>query len=179
MHARARLAVGISFVLFSVVGASFVIAYWADRSFGWATGRAALYIVVIGCVHVIGYLLYVGQNQTLGNDSESGQDSLDLAEPYWPAIKDGVIVQTVLGVATALLLDGGRSLQFFTVAFICQWSVALMIVIRRKQTPTKIDLFFLRWGILILLVATGLVAPTVWRIIGESHLSGWERLWSD
>jgi hypothetical protein len=57
MNAPARLAVGTSFVLFSVVGASFVIAYWADRSIGWATGRAALYIVVIGCVHVIRYVV--------------------------------------------------------------------------------------------------------------------------
>jgi hypothetical protein len=77
---------------------------------------------------------------------------------------------------TALMLDGGRTFGFFKVAVLGHWVGILMIIGRRPISPTKWDIFFIRWGVLLLLTAAGLIAPLVWAIIGDSHLSGWQRL---
>src|SRR5687768_7542049 len=104
MNAHPRLAVGTSFLLVSSFGASSVFIYWADQTIGGATGRAALFVGIMACVPLVGYLLYVGQLQSPEDEAISGQDSSKSSAEYWPALRDATIVQVVLGVLSALLL---------------------------------------------------------------------------
>jgi hypothetical protein len=83
----------------------------------------------------------------------------------------------MFGIPSALLLDGGRVFGFFKVAFVGHWIAILMIIGRRPMSPTKADILIVRWGVLLLLLATGVIAPFIWSVIGESHLNGWQRLW--
>jgi len=93
-----------------------------------------------------------------------------------PALRDGILLQAVFGVLTALMLDMGRSFGFFKVALIGHWMGIFVIMGRRPLSPTKWDIFFIRVGVLAILTLVVLIAPIVWNVIGESHLSGFERL---
>ena len=91
------------------------------------------------------------------------------------AIWDGVLLQLLLFVFTGLILDGGHLTRMCIVAVTGYWIVAAMLIVRRRKSPTKTDLFFLRWGILPMMCAVPLIAGVVYSIIGISHLSGLER----
>jgi hypothetical protein len=176
--APARFAVAASFVAVSLVGTGFLFGYWASESIAGAAGRSILFIVIMASVHLAGYLLYVQQAPPMRPVSMPlPRASFEFSPQYWPAIKDAIVLQLLFGVPSALLLDGGRVFGFFKVALIGHLSGMLMIIGRRPMSPTKTDIFFIRWGILLLFLATGVIAPFIWSIIGESHLSGWQRLW--
>jgi hypothetical protein len=118
-------------------------------------------------------------NQWVAQSAGAAQsvEPFELVSTYWPAFKSALIFQFVFGVLTALMLDGGRSFEFFKVAFAGHWIGILIIIGRRPISPTKADIFFIRWGLPVVMLATGLVAPFIWSMIGASHLSGWQRLW--
>ncbi len=96
-------------------------------------------------------------------------------DTFASAVKLGVVVQVVLFVLTALILDGGRSNKMCIVAMIGYWIVVAVMMIRRRTVPTRTDLLFLRYGMLALLAIVPLLAAAVYRVIGESHLNGIER----
>lgn len=100
-----------------------------------------------------------------------------LSPLYGPAIRFGVIVQSILGILTVLMLDMGQSFAVFKVAFLGHWLGIFLLLARRPGFPTKTDIVFIRWGTPLLMMATGLIAPLVWKGIGKSDLSGWQRLW--
>lgn len=179
MHARARVVVVVSFVLMSVMGAGFILAYWANQSVARAAYRSLLYLVIIGCVHLAGYLLYVQQFQAAASAPVSRRISSGISDKYWPALKQGLLLQIIFGVLSALILVAGDPFMLFAVALLGHWMGILMIVLRRPTSPTAVDLFFVRYGIVLLMIATVLVAPSVWSIIGESHLNGLERLFGE
>ena len=174
--AYARIAVTGSFVVMSIIGAGFVFSYWSSQSITTAAGCSILFLVIIACVHLAGYILYVRQDSHKLAKAVPPQASFQYSASYWPALKVAIVGQVVLGILTALMLDGGRTFGFFKVALLGHWIGILMIIGRRPLAPIKWDLFFIRWGVLLLLIVAGLVAPLVWAIIGESSLSGWQRL---
>jgi TatA/E family protein of Tat protein translocase len=106
------------------------------------------------------------------------ESEFNLSPLYWPALRFGILVQVMLGVLTALMLDMGQSFAVFKVAFLGHWLGILLLFARRPISPTKTDIIFIRWGTPLLMMAIGLIAPLVWKSIGKSDLSGWQRLWS-
>jgi hypothetical protein len=92
------------------------------------------------------------------------------------ALKSGVVLQALLLVLTACILDGGEILRQFLVALIGYWLGVACILIRRERTPTRTDLFFTRYGSLVLLALAPMVAKLVYLLIGESTFSGLHRL---
>jgi hypothetical protein len=109
-------------------------------------------------------------------DSAKQHDLDEFLQNAGPALKFGLTVELVFLVLTVLMLDGGRSLQFFVVALIGHWLLIVLIVARRPLSPTKIDLICIRSGLPLLLIVIGIIAPAIWSIIGESTLSGLERM---
>lgn len=102
--------------------------------------------------------------------------SFEFSPAIWPAIKNCLILQVVLGLLTSLMLDGGGSFKFFQVAFIGHWIAIIMILGRRPLSQTGLDLVLIRFGILIFMIITGLIAPVVWDCVGHSQFSGIERI---
>jgi TatA/E family protein of Tat protein translocase len=106
------------------------------------------------------------------------QSEFKLSPLFWPALRFGIIVQAILGVLTALMLDTGESFNVFKVAFLGHWLGIFLLFARRPLSPTKTDIVFIRWGTPLLMMAIALVAPFVWTIIGKNDLSGWQRVTS-
>jgi sec-independent protein translocase protein TatA len=106
------------------------------------------------------------------------ESELKLSPLYWPALRFGIIVQAIFGVLTALMLDMGQTFGVFKIAFLAHWLGIFLLFARRRLSPKKTDLVFIRWGTPILMIAITFVAPLVWTIIGRSDLSGWQRLTS-
>jgi hypothetical protein len=172
---KARNSVVASFLLTSIVGVVFLLVHWWSEGVGIAIWTSVLFVVIAGSMHGAGYLLYVQQFEP-----KPAVAPLPVGKRfsplYWPAIRFGGVLQVVLGFLTASLLDGGRAFGFFQVAFVAYWLIVGLIIVRRPQSPTRGDIVFIRWGIVFTLFVSGNCAPFVWRIIGESDLSGWQRL---
>ena len=100
-------------------------------------------------------------------------------EPLMSALKSGVGLQAVLFLLTACMLDGGQLFGQFLVAMIGYWIGVAFIVIRRETKTTRFDLFYVRYGSVILLVLAPAIAKLVYSIIGETPQSGLERLLHD
>jgi hypothetical protein len=181
MHANAGLAFGLSFVVTSLAFSAVIFANLVgERGWAFAAGVAAMFVMIIAGLHLAGWLYYILQPSLSVEVADGQKSSPAIDRQYWSAIKDGVALQAIFGgMLFALMLDGGHLFEFFRVAFICHWLAILVIIARRPHSPTQIDLFCNRWGIVFTFFATGFMAPTVWSIIGESHMSGWERMSSD
>ena len=93
----------------------------------------------------------------------------NLSALYWPAIKFGVYVQAILGILSALVLDMGQTLSVFKVAFLCHWFGIFLLLARRPNSPTKADVVFIRWGTPLLMMAIGLIAPHVWKVVAKTE----------
>ena len=69
-----------------------------------------------------------------------------LATSWQEALKIAVIFQAVFGLAAAMILDGGGLLRCWAIAMAAWWPVALMMMSLRRQNPTRVDLFLIRWS---------------------------------
>ena len=123
-------------------------------------------------VHWIGYFVWKWQYPA----DESGVVTPRLSKDFFSALKMGMIVQFSLLILTALMLDGGWMCRLCIVAVTGHWVGIGIIALRRRCAPTKFDLLFMRYGAVILTIAAPFIASVVYRIIGESDLSGLERL---
>jgi len=99
-----------------------------------------------------------------------------LSDALSSAILFGMVVQIVFLLLTALLLDGGVMFRMCLMTAVGYWIGVGVIAVRRGASPTKLDLLFARYGMVGLMVVTPFLAKLVYIIIGESDLSGLERL---
>lgn len=95
---------------------------------------------------------------------------------YQASIKFSLLLQLPILIVAALMLDEGRMLRFVAVAWIANWIVAAWIMSRRPDSPSRFDHLVIRYGILFFWSLAYLIAPFVWHVIGESWMTGLERL---
>jgi hypothetical protein len=86
---------------------------------------------------------------------------------YQRAFKQAVIPQVIVLVLTALNLDFGRSFRVCAIAALGYWATVAMMMWRRRQSPTRSDLIFLRYGFWFLILLTSIAVPIVWRLTGQ------------
>ncbi len=90
------------------------------------------------------------------------------AKPYQVAVRDAVAIQFVLGILTAITLDGGMLLQMWCFSTAAFWPMAILLLIRSRTKPNRLDPYVIRWAFLILiLVVAPLVAGGVWKLQGK------------
>ena len=97
---------------------------------------------------------------------ESRSNWTDYSPEYNPAFKTALLIQAVLAVVTALLLDFGQTHRAFWVAFLCQWAMVWIILFRRAIHPTWFDLSIVRYGIVPLLFVVAGAGPWFLRLLG-------------
>jgi hypothetical protein len=90
----------------------------------------------------------------------------DYSPEFNAAFRTALIIQCVLAVLTALMLDLGQTHQAFWVAFLCQWAVVWIILLRRPMDPTRLDLLIVRYGIIPLLLIVANLGPLMIRVLG-------------
>lgn len=93
---------------------------------------------------------------------------IGFAEHYAQACRFALFLQAILGLLTALLLDGGRVFWAFCVAWLWAWTISLMIIFRRPANPSRLDLGIVRYGILVLLTLILGLGPWFLRVMGPS-----------
>ena len=143
----------------------------ANTNFTLAVGRSILFVVVMGCVHLAGYLLYVGQFEGAAGTTPN-DIAAEFAPAWWPAAS--ARDQTGWGLVAPHGADTRRR-TFGQVAVVGHWLGVLIVALRRVRSLTFWDVIFIRYGGIVLFLLLGLIAPVVWSIIGESPLSGLER----
>ena len=74
-----------------------------------------------------------------------------------------LVEQIPLGLLTGLILDGGCMALIFLYTLAAYWAGFAMIVVRRPMTPTKTDLFLIKWGTFMLFAISFGMASVIWR----------------
>jgi hypothetical protein len=174
-----KAGIAASFVVTSVLGASFVFWYWADRGLdGAAIVRAILFVSIIALVHIVALRAYAAQSAAADNLPVAGSDEpapaaaptrtdmLSAVSPlYKSAIKLAVLQQVILLILSSLLLDSGSMFRVCSVAAIAHWMAIVMIIARRPVSPTGFDLGIIRWGFVPLGIVVGRLAPFVQAVV--------------
>jgi hypothetical protein len=87
-----------------------------------------------------------------------------------PAYRAAIIVSLPQQVATILLtvlmLDGGVLRQVCGMAFLAFWVGVGLIMLRGPLSPSRVDLFLIRFGFVPLFVAACFLARFIWQIRG-------------
>ena len=108
----------------------------------------------------------VESSAKLGEKPPSRKDWTRYSPEYNAALKTGLLIQAVLAVATALVLDFGQTHRAFWVAFLCQWAMVWIMLFRRPNNPTWFDLLLVRYGIVPLLIIVAGAGPWLLRLLG-------------
>jgi hypothetical protein len=87
------------------------------------------------------------------------------------AIQLSLVQQAVVAVLGSLILDGGNLLRACLYAIAAYWIGFALIWFRRGVAVTKTDVFLVRWGFLILCVASLFLTGFIWRLRGHDVFS--------
>jgi len=77
-----------------------------------------------------------------------------------------VALQALLGLLSLGILDGGTTARICGIALAAFWGGATVLIWRRPQSPTKVDIQLLRFGCLPLAVLASLLVHAIWRLRG-------------
>lgn len=86
--------------------------------------------------------------------------------PYKESIKSALVQQGFVLVLAACIIDGGDIFKICFIAFIAFWVGVFLVRRRRPQTPTKLDLIFIRGSYLPLCAVTFFLVHFFWRLRG-------------
>lgn len=70
----------------------------------------------------------------------------EFSPKYWRAIRVSFAVHFPVWFLTLFVLDMGQTNRACEVAMLCQWITNMLVVLRRPQTPTSLDLIIIRYG---------------------------------
>lgn len=85
--------------------------------------------------------------------------TLPLAPAYREAVKIALGLQVLTTLFLLTILDGGTLAKAGGAAMVEFWVGAAIVMLRRPKTPGTIDLLYVRWGYLILLIIGIALSP--------------------
>jgi hypothetical protein len=92
--------------------------------------------------------------------------TLPVSSAYRDAIKVAILLQVPLTLLMFLLLDFGYTARIGACAMGGFWIGVTAVMFRRPRSPSRLDLLYVRWGYLVLLVLSVIVAPVIPRLGG-------------
>ena len=92
--------------------------------------------------------------------------SLPISPSYRAPIYDAVVLQMLLSVLSALILDGGDTARICGIALVAFWAGAIVLIRRRPQSPKRTDIALLRFGYLPVLIAAFFLVHLIWKLRG-------------
>ena len=75
-------------------------------------------------------------------------------------------LQVPITVMFASIFDGGQLLQFWLVALVAFWTGYAIIRWRRARNPTRLDLYYIRWGTVPLMILAPVIMTWFWKLRG-------------
>lgn len=160
----ALLALTISFVINVAFWGSFICWFWGSVSV--AVGRCALLAAFMAVVHWIGFRLWQRQSLQVQGDS-SAWASRPISPAYWPPTKTALVYQGIVFILALLMLDMGQTICEAVTAIGAYWLAFGIIVFRRPSSPTRSDIFMIRYGFLLMFVSAAAALPFVGRALGR------------
>lgn len=104
-------------------------------------------------------------NAKKAEPSVGGHEGISRA--YWRAAQVAILFQILSGLLFCIGYDMGMLIQIWCFSALAFWSGVALIIFRRPQRPTQIDLFYIRWcSIIFLFVVTPLITHWIWKIRG-------------
>jgi hypothetical protein len=95
-----------------------------------------------------------------------------IAPAYEAALRRSLLFQALFSIPSGLMLDMGRENRYVLGALSAQWTGILLCLIRRPLAPTKLDLLFIKYSLLPLIVSAHIIAPFVWEWLGHHEEHG-------
>ncbi len=92
--------------------------------------------------------------------------NLSLSKDYRSALKGVVLLQLVIGVLALIAIDGGFLFELWWRPMAAYWGCFIVMVLRRPNTPTKLDLILVKWGFVLLIPCTFIFSVLIWRWMG-------------
>jgi hypothetical protein len=83
---------------------------------------------------------------------------------YGPAVKRAIEIQVAVALFCVFLLDGGRSARLVGIAVLCHWLGVAIIIVRRRHSPTVLDLTLIRLGVFLIMALMMILVPLLGRI---------------
>jgi hypothetical protein len=132
-----------------------------------ALERALLLPACLGAALLLGGALLVELSVRLEGGSGGNGNRRPAVGPArgWTAI-EVVVLQVLILLPFALLLDGGVRLQACWYSYLGYLAGALIILARRGRAPTRGDLLYLRWAWLPIVVIGVVLFLHVWKAKG-------------
>jgi hypothetical protein len=92
--------------------------------------------------------------------------SQPISPAYRKAIFDALILQVVIVILSAMILDGGDCAQVCLVALLAFWGGAAVMIWRRPQAPTQADILLIRFGYFLVIFIAGALVHFIWHLRG-------------
>src|SRR4051812_11976459 len=92
--------------------------------------------------------------------------SLPISASYRKPVFEAVVLQVLVGLFSALILDGGTTARICGIALVAFWGGAVVLIWRRPHSPTRRDIELLRFGYLPLVVIAFLLVHFIWTMRG-------------
>jgi hypothetical protein len=92
--------------------------------------------------------------------------ALPISPDYRKPIFEAVALQTLLGLLSAFILDGGTTARICGVALVAFWGGVAVLIGRRPRTPTWGDITLIRFGYLPVLVLAFFLVHLIWHLRG-------------
>jgi hypothetical protein len=156
----ALVALTISFLLIGGLGSVGIYWEWKDFPRGTvriALGRAVAFSVIMLFVHSVGYRLW--KRQYLPHDGEGRRPGLAV---YRRPMKIALLQQGICVILAALALDLGETWHATVIALLAYWISTGLIVASRPDATTRTDLYFVRYGFLVIWAFVVIAGPIVW-----------------
>jgi hypothetical protein len=91
---------------------------------------------------------------------------LPISPKYDSPIFEAVAIQIVLGLLGLMILDGGVIAQLCGIALVAFWGGAAVLIWRRPQSPSRVDIELIRFGYLPLIVISYFLVGWIWHLRG-------------
>jgi hypothetical protein len=92
--------------------------------------------------------------------------SHSLSKDYQSALKVALLLQIIIGLGAAIAIDGGMTFDMWWRSMAAYYGCYAVMVFRRPNTPTKVDLFLVKWGFVLLIPFIPIISVYMWRWTG-------------
>jgi len=99
---------------------------------------------------------------SFANERRNEGMNLSLSKDYQSALKVALLLQIAIGV----LAIAPPLFDFWWRPMAAYYGCFIVMVFRRPNTPTKVDLFLVKWGFILLLPCTLIISIFIWRWMG-------------
>jgi hypothetical protein len=86
-----------------------------------------------------------------------------MSERYKDPVTHSLVQQACVLTVSCLFTDFGTIAQISVIAIAGFWAGATLVLFRRPQSPSSLDLWLIRWGFLPLLAIVQPLTQWIWR----------------